>query len=100
LFLLACILTAIFLNHSAWRGRLQYDIDYEDVITYLDALKRYRALVDQPQGHLQFVYHYVTDPPHAPLHSFQAAVAFAVFGVRCKALFLHSFFHIFEIKKI
>jgi hypothetical protein len=31
LFLLACILTAIFLNHSAWRGRLQYDIDYEDM---------------------------------------------------------------------
>jgi 4-amino-4-deoxy-L-arabinose transferase-like glycosyltransferase len=80
--LFASLLTVVFLNHSAWRGRLQYDIDYEDVITYLDGLKRYRALVDQPQGHLQFVYQYVTDPPHAPLHSFQAAVAFAVFGVQ------------------
>ena len=60
---------------------MQYQVDYEDVITFLDGLKRYRALVDQPQGHLQFVYQYVTDPPHAPLHSFQAAVAFAVFGV-------------------
>lgn len=51
------------------------------MITFLDGLKRYRALVDQPQGHLQFFYQYVTDPPHAPLHSLQAAVAFAVFGV-------------------
>jgi hypothetical protein len=82
LLLFASLLAVVFLNHSAWRGRLQYDIDYEDVITYLDGLKRYRALVDQPQGHLQFVYQYVTDPPHAPLHSFQAAVAFAVFGIQ------------------
>jgi len=81
LILLCIILTSIFLNHSAWRGRLQYQIDYEDVITFLDGLKRYRALVDQPQGHLQFFYQYVTDPPHAPLHSLQAAMAFAVFGV-------------------
>ena len=81
LILLCLILTAIFLNHSAWRGRLQYQIEYEDVITFLDGLKRYRALVDQPQGNLQFLYQYVTDPPHAPLHSFQAGAAFAVFGV-------------------
>ena len=76
------ILTALILNHSSWRGRLQYQIDYEDVITYLDGLKRYRALVDQPQEHLQFVYQYLTDPPHAPLHSLQAAAAFAVFGIQ------------------
>ena len=95
LFLLACILTAIFLNHSAWRGRLQYDIDYEDVITYLDGLKRYRALVDQPQGHLQFIYQYVTEPPHAPLHSFQAAVAFAVFGIQDWAPYASNVFLLF-----
>ncbi len=82
LLILSMILTAVILNHSSWRGRLQYDIDYEDVITFLDGLKRYRALVDQPQANLQFFYQYVTDPPHAPLHSFQAAMAFGIFGIQ------------------
>lgn len=89
------ILTAVILNHSSWRGRLQYDIDYEDVITFLDGLKRYRALVDQPQGNLQFIYQYVTDPPHAPLHSFQAAVAFAVFGIQDWAPYASNVFLLF-----
>lgn len=50
LLILSTILTACILSHSSWRGRLQYTIDYEDVITFLDGLKRYRALVDQPLG--------------------------------------------------
>ena len=73
--------TAFVVQHSIQCGRLQYQIDYEDVISFLDGLKRYRALLEQPQEHLQIIYQYVTDPPHAPLHSFQAAVAFAVFGI-------------------
>ncbi len=43
----AVLFTAIVINHSFARGRLQYKIDYEDVITFLDGLKRYRLLIDE-----------------------------------------------------
>ena len=52
--LVVVLFTAIVINHSFERGRLQYEIDYEDVITFLDGLKRYRLLVDEGQGRLQF----------------------------------------------
>ena len=75
------LFTAIVINHSFARGRLQYEIDYEDVITFLDGLKRYRLLVDEGQERLQFLYQYAIDPPHAPLHSLQAMLSFAIFGI-------------------
>jgi hypothetical protein len=77
----AVLFTAFVIQHSFERGRLQYPVDYEDVITHLDGLKRYRALVDEGQGRLQFLSHYAVDPPHAPLHSLQAMLAFAFLGI-------------------
>ncbi len=74
----ALFFTAFVVQHSIERGRLQYEVDYEDVITFLDGLKRYRLLVDEGQGRLRFLYQYAVDPPHAPLHSLQAMLAFAV----------------------
>jgi len=73
--------TALVVQHSFERGRLQYEVDYEDVITFLDGLKRYRLLVDEGQGRLQFLYQYAVNPPHAPLHSLQAMLAFAFLGI-------------------
>ena len=73
--------TAFVVQHSFERGRLQYEVDYEDVISFLDGLKRYRLLVDEGQGRLQFLYQHAVDPPHAPLHSLQAMLAFAFLGI-------------------
>lgn len=73
--------TAFIVQHSFERGRLQYEVDYEDVISFLDGLKRYRLLVDEGQGRLQFLYQYAVNPPHAPLHSLQAMLAFAFLGI-------------------
>jgi hypothetical protein len=97
LLLISLVFSALVLAHSSWRGRLQYNIDYEDVITHIDGLKRYRALVDQPQGRLQFFYQYVMDPPHAPLHSAQAALAFAIFGVYDWAPYASNFILLFGL---
>ena len=97
LFLACAFLALMFLQHSALRGRLQYEVGYEDVITFIDGLKRYKALVDQPQTHLQFFYQYAVDPPHAPLHSLQAGLAFAIFGINDQAPYLSNVVLLFAL---
>lgn len=77
----ALFFTAFVVQYSFERGRLQYGADYEDVITFLDGLKRYRLLLDEGQGRLQFLYQYAVNPPHAPLHSLQAMLAFEFLGI-------------------
>jgi hypothetical protein len=80
---IACLSLIITLLTLAWsfeRGRLQYEIDYEDIITHIDGLKRWRALSEE--GLRPFIFQYLASPPHAPLHSLMAASAFAFTGPR------------------
>ncbi len=74
------LFTLAVINYSFERGRLQYEIDYEDVISFLDGLKRYKDLVHSGARH--FVAEYLKTPPHAPLHSGMVAASFLLFGVR------------------
>jgi hypothetical protein len=77
--LVVVLFTAIVINHSFSRGRLQYEVDYEDVISHIDGLKRFHDLTDNSA--LYFIQQYLLNPPHAPLHSLQAMLSFAVFGI-------------------
>ena len=54
-------------------------MDYEDVISHIDGLKRFHDLTDNSS--LYFVQQYFLNPPHAPLHSLQAMLAFAFLGI-------------------
>lgn len=76
--ILSLLVTLVALAWSFERGRLQYEIDYEDVITHIDGLKRWRNLSEGGAGEL--ITGYVNKPPHAPLHSLMAAMAFALVG--------------------
>lgn len=76
--LLALVVTLGALAWSGERGRLQFEMDYEDVITHIDGLKRWRDLSEGGAG--EFFAGYINKPPHAPLHSLMAASAFALAG--------------------
>lgn len=97
LIVVSALFTAFVVQHSFERGRLQYEVDYEDVITFLDGLKRYRLLVDEGQGRLQFLCQYVVDPPHAPLHSLQAMLAFAFLGIHDWVPYVSNFILLFAL---
>jgi hypothetical protein len=74
------VITLVTLAWSSERGRLQYEVDYEDIITHIDGLERWRSL---SEGSLrEFLTEYLEGPPHAPLHSLMAAGAFAMAGPR------------------
>ena len=77
---IASIVTLIIISWSFERGRLQYEMDYEDIITHIDALKRWRDLSEG--GVSQFLANYLKSPPHAPVHSMMAATGFMLFGVK------------------
>ncbi|MEI6490963.1 MAG: glycosyltransferase family 39 protein, partial [Verrucomicrobiota bacterium] len=76
---LTLLLLAVAVSFSFSRGRLQYEMDYEDIITHIDGLKRWRDLSEG--GVWKFFTGYAANPPHCPLHSFTAAVGFMIFGV-------------------
>jgi hypothetical protein len=77
---IASIFTLIVISWSFEHGRLHYEMDYEDIITHIDGLQRWRDLSEG--GISQFAAHYLKSPPHAPLHSLMAATSFMLFGVR------------------
>jgi len=54
-------------------------MDYEDIITHIDGLSRWRHLSEG--GASQIIANYIKSPPHCPLHSAMAAAAFMFFGV-------------------
>lgn len=85
-FVAALILTAVSLSYSAQYGRLLFEIDYEDVITHVDGLERYRDLSEGGVG--EYLRGYVESPPHAPLHSMLATLSFGLFGVNDWAPYL------------
>lgn len=76
--LLATLYTGFVLLYSIQHGRLLYDIDYEDVITFVDGAKRLLCL--EERGLAGYWAYYLWDPPHAPLHSTMATISFAVLG--------------------
>jgi len=78
LVIVSIVITLVALAWSGERGRLQYEVDYEDVITHIDGLKRWRNLTEGGVGEL--IAEYINTPPHAPLHSLMAATAFALMG--------------------
>jgi len=87
--------SALALSYSSQYGRLLFEVDYEDVITHLDGLERYRDFADG--GVVSFLSEYVKTPPHAPLHSMMAAGAFAVFGVHDWAPYAANVFVLFGL---
>lgn len=74
------------LSYSAQYGRLLFEIDYEDVITHIDGLERYRDLSEGGVG--GYLRGYLKSPPHAPLHSMLATLSFGLFGVNDWAPYL------------
>lgn len=92
---LTLLLLAVAISFSFSRGRLQYEMDYEDIITHIDGLKRWRDLSEG--GAWKFIVEYTANPPHCPLHSFTAAAGFMLFGVHdwapyiLNAVFLFAF---------
>lgn len=92
---LTLLLLAVAISFSFSLGRLQYEMDYEDIITHIDGLKRWRDLSEGGVG--KFFSAYAANPPHCPLHSFTAATAFMLFGVNdwapyiLNAVFLFAF---------
>ena len=87
--------TAFVINHSFERGRLQYDVDYKDVISHIDGLKRFHDLTDNSA--LYFIQQYLLNPPHAPLHSLQAMLSFAIFGIHDWAPYVSNIFLLFAL---
>ena len=73
------LFTLLVINHSFSKGRLLYEVDYEDVITFQDGLQRYRDLAED--GSYRLLSEYLLNPAHAPLHSALAASGFFIFGV-------------------
>jgi hypothetical protein len=55
-------------------------MDYEDIITHIDGLKRWRDLSNC--GVAAYLDNYIKNPPHAPLHSMMASLGFMLFGVK------------------
>ena len=93
LFALAAVVTLGIISWSFEHGRLQYQMDYEDIITHIDGLKRWR---DMSEGGLrQFFANYLKSPPHCPIHSFMAATGFMLFGVKDWAPYVMNVFMLF-----
>jgi Dolichyl-phosphate-mannose-protein mannosyltransferase len=93
LFALASISSLIIISWSFERGRLQYEMDYEDIITHIDGLQRWRDLSEGGIG--QLLANYSKTPPHCPLHSFMAASGFMLFGVHDWAPYVLNVFVLF-----
>jgi hypothetical protein len=74
------IVTMLIIFWSFEHGRLQYQMDYEDIITHIDGLKRWRDLSEGGVG--VYLASYLKLPPHAPLHSLMASLGFMLFGVK------------------
>ena len=81
------------ISWSFERGRLQYQMDYEDIITHIDGLERWRDLSEGGVG--QLLSNYIQSPAHCPLHSFMAAAAFMFFGVHDWAPYVLNVFMLF-----
>ena len=80
LFAIALITTILIISWSFEHGRLQYQMDYEDIITHIDGLKRWRDISEGGLG--TYFGSYIKTPPHAPLHSMMATLGFMLFGVK------------------
>lgn len=87
--LAALLFTGVSLSFSGQYGRLLFEVDYEDVITHIDGLQRYRDLSEG--GVLGYLRGYVEAPPHAPLHSLLATVSFGIFGVHDASPYIGNF---------
>ena len=74
LFAIALITTILIISWSFEHGRLQYQMDYEDIITHIDGLKRWRDISEGGLG--TYFGSYIKTPPHAPLHSMMATLGF------------------------
>ena len=93
LFALAAVVTLGIISWSFQHGRLQYEMDYEDVITHIDGLKRWHDISDGGIG--RFLSNYIKNPPHCPVHSIMAATGFMLFGVKDWAPYVMNVFMLF-----
>ncbi len=93
LFALCAVVALIVISWSFERGRLQYQMDYEDIITHIDGLKRWHDLSEGGVG--QLLANYSKSPAHCPLHSFMAAAGFMFFGVHDWAPYVLNVFVLF-----
>ena len=90
---IAAIATWVIIAWSFERGRLQYQMDYEDIITHIDGLNRWRDVSEGGVGY--FLTHYLKSPPHCPIHSLMATSAFMLFGVKDWAPYVLNVFLLF-----
>lgn len=80
LLLVSLVASFFVILWSLAHGRLQYQMDYEDIITHIDGLKRWRDISEG--GARVFLSNYINFPPHAPLHSLMATLGFMLFGIK------------------
>jgi hypothetical protein len=63
---------------SLHQGQLSVPITFDDIIYFLDGLKRLQSIYDF--GVRQFLVDYFHNPPHSPLATIEPLVAFALLG--------------------
>jgi len=77
---LAALFTAVFVHLSVRFGRLQADLQGDDMMYFLDGLDRLEQLrIDGLSG---VAVGYLHRPPHSPWSSCLAAACFAIFGLK------------------
>ncbi|PNG59497.1 MULTISPECIES: hypothetical protein [unclassified Variovorax] len=76
--LLAALFAAFQIQSSLYSGALSLPVTYDDVGYFNDALARLEAL--HHDGGLAFIKGFWSNPPHAPLQTLLALIAFGVFG--------------------
>jgi len=77
---IATVFTVVFVQVSLRFGRLQGDLQYDDVMYFLDGFDRLEQV--RADGLRGLVAGYLHRPPHSPWSSFLAAGSFALFGLK------------------
>jgi len=78
--LLSLCLTLLAIHWSSEQGKLTHDIQYDDVLHFVDGLDLYNVF--ETEGFIPAVRYVSHDPTLAPLSTLTVAVSFAVFGVK------------------
>ena len=77
---IAAVFTLVVIQYSFAQGRLSLSITYDDVTYFLDGARRLDAFTTE--GFPGLARQYLDSPPHSPLSSGMAFLAFLCFGLR------------------
>ena len=75
----AVVFTIVVVQWSARVGRLAHEATYDDVVYFLDGLRRVRVF--EVHGSAAGLWDLLSTPPHSPLSTLLALGSFALFGV-------------------